>query len=118
MLLWTRRLSGTSNGRLATQGFETMEQRTGVHLADHPAGRLVDQTLGDAQSDPAAASGDEGDFAFKSLHNGSNRSSQYAHTAAAIPVYVFGERPRASRSLGPFLARLGCTRGGSPGIFG
>lgn len=28
------RLSGTSNGRLATQGFETMEKRTGVELAD------------------------------------------------------------------------------------
>ena len=28
------RMSGTSNGRLATQGFETLEKRTGTHMAD------------------------------------------------------------------------------------
>ncbi|EID55757.1 nitrate reductase subunit alpha [Saccharomonospora xinjiangensis] len=46
-------LSGTTNGRLATQGFEALEQRTGVRLADLAAeheGKLV--TFADTQSAP------------------------------------------------------------------
>ncbi|MEV4374918.1 nitrate reductase subunit alpha [Nonomuraea sp. NPDC049637] len=46
-------LSGTTNGRLATQGFETMERRTGTRLADLAAeheGRRI--TFADTRSRP------------------------------------------------------------------
>jgi len=46
-------LSGTTNGRLATQGFERVEERTGVRLADlsaSEAGRRV--TFADTQARP------------------------------------------------------------------
>jgi nitrate reductase / nitrite oxidoreductase, alpha subunit len=46
-------LSGTTNGHLATQGFEQLEARTGVHLADLSAeheGKQV--TFADTQSRP------------------------------------------------------------------
>ncbi|GAA3210400.1 hypothetical protein GCM10020216_014270 [Nonomuraea helvata] len=46
-------LSGTTNGRLATQGFETLEQRTGTELADLAAeheGKRI--TFADTQSRP------------------------------------------------------------------
>lgn len=46
-------LSGTTNGRLATQGFETLEKRTGTQLADlsrDEAGKRV--TFPDVQSRP------------------------------------------------------------------
>ncbi|MFI7464864.1 nitrate reductase subunit alpha [Nonomuraea sp. NPDC049646] len=46
-------LSGTTNGRLATQGFETMEKRTGTRLADLAAeheGRRI--TFADTRSRP------------------------------------------------------------------
>ncbi|TMR87791.1 nitrate reductase subunit alpha, partial [Nonomuraea basaltis] len=48
-------LSGTTNGRLATQGFETLEKRTGTRLADlaseHEGKRI---TFADTQSRPQA----------------------------------------------------------------
>jgi nitrate reductase / nitrite oxidoreductase, alpha subunit len=46
-------LSGTTNGRLATQGFETLEKRTGTRLADLAAeheGKRI--TFADTQSRP------------------------------------------------------------------
>ncbi|GAA2319238.1 nitrate reductase subunit alpha [Nonomuraea roseoviolacea subsp. roseoviolacea] len=46
-------LSGTTNGRLSTQGFETLEKRTGTRLADLAAeheGRRI--TFADTQSRP------------------------------------------------------------------
>ncbi|SEL87039.1 nitrate reductase subunit alpha [Nonomuraea pusilla] len=46
-------LSGTTNGRLATQGFETLERRTGTRLADLAAeheGKRI--TFADTQSRP------------------------------------------------------------------
>ncbi|WP_337061480.1 nitrate reductase subunit alpha [Kineococcus sp. G2] len=46
-------LSGTTNGRLATRGFEKVEERTGVRLADLSAeheGKLI--TFADTQSRP------------------------------------------------------------------
>lgn len=47
------RMSGTSNGRLATQGFETLEKRTGTRLADLAAeseGRRI--TFADTERQP------------------------------------------------------------------
>ncbi|SNY71205.1 nitrate reductase subunit alpha [Paractinoplanes atraurantiacus] len=46
-------LSGTTNGRLATQGFHTLERRTGVELADLAAEHEGKQiTFADTQSRP------------------------------------------------------------------
>jgi len=48
-------LSGTTNGRLATQGFEHMEQRTGTRLADLAAeAEAVRVTFTDAQARPTS----------------------------------------------------------------
>ncbi len=48
-------LSGTTNGRLATQGFEHMEERTGTQLADLAAeSESVRVTFTDAQSRPTS----------------------------------------------------------------
>ncbi|MDB1086771.1 nitrate reductase subunit alpha [Streptomyces sp. ACA25] len=47
-------LSGTTNGHLATQGFRTLEQRTGVQLADLAAEHEGKQiTFADTQAAPA-----------------------------------------------------------------
>jgi nitrate reductase alpha subunit len=46
-------LSGTTNGRLATEGFRTLERTTGVELADLSAGREDERiTFQDAQVQP------------------------------------------------------------------
>jgi nitrate reductase alpha subunit len=46
-------LSGTTNGRLAVEGFRSLEARTGVALADLPASREGDRiTFADAQVQP------------------------------------------------------------------
>src|SRR5690348_10848527 len=46
-------LSGTTNGRLATEGFRSLEARTGVRLADLAGSRAGDRiTLADAQVQP------------------------------------------------------------------
>jgi nitrate reductase alpha subunit len=46
-------LSGTTNGRLALEGFRSMERRTGVDLADLAAPRSGDRvTLADAHTQP------------------------------------------------------------------
>lgn len=46
-------LSGTTNGRLAVEGFRSMEQRTGVELADLAGPRAGDRvTFGDTQVQP------------------------------------------------------------------
>ena len=48
-------LSGTTNGRLATQGFEDMEKRTGTRLADLAAeSESVRVTFTDAQTRPTS----------------------------------------------------------------
>ncbi|HLV04677.1 MAG TPA: nitrate reductase subunit alpha [Actinomycetaceae bacterium] len=48
-------LSGTTNGRLATQGFEDMEERTGTRLADLAAeSESVRVTFADTQSRPTS----------------------------------------------------------------
>ncbi|MBS1888160.1 MAG: nitrate reductase subunit alpha [Actinobacteria bacterium] len=46
-------LSGTTNGRLAVEGFRALEETTGVELADLAAGRAGDRiTLADARVQP------------------------------------------------------------------
>jgi nitrate reductase alpha subunit len=46
-------LSGTTNGRIAHEGFLSLEQRTGVQLADLAASRAGDRiTLADARTQP------------------------------------------------------------------
>jgi nitrate reductase alpha subunit len=46
-------LSGTTNGRLAVEGFRSLERRTGVELADLAASRSADRiTLADAKVQP------------------------------------------------------------------
>jgi nitrate reductase / nitrite oxidoreductase, alpha subunit len=46
-------LSGTTNGRLATEGFRTLERATGLELADLSASREADRiTFHDTQVHP------------------------------------------------------------------
>lgn len=47
-------LSGTTNGRLAVEGFRVLERRTGVPLADLAGGRAADRvTFADTQARPS-----------------------------------------------------------------